>query len=68
MKDEPAGIPISDLVDLRSKMYSYIKENNKNEKTCKGIKKNVIKSEINMKIINKHFLKTNVPQNENYKI
>lgn len=32
MKDEPAGIPISDLVDLRSKMYSYIKENNKNEK------------------------------------
>lgn len=38
------------------------------KKTCKGIKKNVIKSEINMKIINKHFLKTNVPQNENYKI
>ena len=45
-KDEAAGIPISEFVGLRSKMYSYIKENNKCGKTAKGIKKNVIKKDI----------------------
>ena len=45
-KDEAAGMPIKEFVGLRSKMYSYVKENNKNEKTAKGIRKYVIQKEI----------------------
>ena len=45
-KDEAAGIPITEFVGLRSKMYSYMKENQKGGKTAKGIKKSVIKNEI----------------------
>ena len=45
-KDEAAGIPITEFIGLRSKMYSYIKDNNKGEKTAKGIKKNIIKKRI----------------------
>ena len=45
-KDEAAGIPIIEFIGLRSKMYSYIKDNNKGGKTAKGIKKNVIKNNI----------------------
>ena len=42
-KDEAAGMPITVFVGLRSKMYSYIKDNDKGGKTAKGIKKNIIK-------------------------
>ena len=49
-KDEAAGVPICEFVGLRSKMYSYIKDNQKGEKTAKGIKKNIIKN--NLKHIN----------------
>ena len=45
-KDEAAGVPICEFVGLRSKMYSYIKDNQKGGKTAKGIKKNVIKKDI----------------------
>ena len=45
-KDEAAGVPITEFVGLRSKMYSYIKDNQKGEKTAKGIKKNIIKNNI----------------------
>ena len=45
-KDEAAGVPICEFVGLRSKMYSYIKDNQKGGKTAKGIKKNVIKNDI----------------------
>ena len=45
-KDEACGIPITEFVGLRSKMYSYIKDNYKGEKTAKGIKKNIIKNKI----------------------
>ena len=45
-KDEAAGIPITEFVGLRSKMYSYIKDNHKGGKTAKGIKKNTIKNNI----------------------
>ena len=48
-KDEAAGIPISEFVGLRSKMYSYIKDNQKGGKTAKGIKKNIIKKNITHK-------------------
>ena len=45
-KDEAAGVPIVEFIGLRSKMYSYIKDNEKGGKTAKGIKKNVIKNNI----------------------
>ena len=50
-KDEAAGVPICEFVGLRSKMYSYIKEEEgggglKEEKKAKGIKKNIIKNNI----------------------
>ena len=38
-KDEASGIPIVEFIGLRSKTYSYIKDNNKEAKTAKGIKK-----------------------------
>ena len=45
-KDEAAGVPITEFIGLKSKMYSYVKENQKGGKTAKGIKKNVIKNNI----------------------
>ena len=45
-KDEAAGIPIVEFVGLRSKMYSYIKDDKQESRTAKGIKKNVIKQKI----------------------
>ena len=45
-KDEAAGVPITDFVGLKSKMYSYMKDNDKGGKTAKGIKKNIIKKNI----------------------
>lgn len=32
MKDEAAGIPITEFVGLRSEMYSYVKNDNKTTK------------------------------------
>ena len=45
-KDEAASISIVEFVGLKSKMYSYIKNDEKGGKTTKGIKKNVIKNHI----------------------
>ena len=45
-KDEEASTPIVDFVGLKSKMYSYIKNDEKGGKTAEGIKKNVIKNYI----------------------
>ena len=45
-KDEAAGMIIIDFVGLKPKMYSYRTER-KNNKTAKGVKKNVIKKDIN---------------------
>ena len=45
-KDEAAGMPIIEFVGLRSKIYSYIKDNEKGSKTAKGIKKSFIKNNI----------------------
>ena len=39
-KDEACGVPITEFVGLKSKMYSYIKSDEKGGKTAKGIKKN----------------------------
>ena len=46
LKDECAGIPISEVVCLRSKMYSILKADEKNIKKAKGVKKSVIKKQI----------------------
>ena len=45
-KDEACGVPTVEFIDLKSKMYSYIKSDEKGGKTAKGIKKNVIKNNI----------------------
>ena len=37
MKDETAGVPIVEFVGLRSKMYSYVTNDEKGCKTAKGI-------------------------------
>ena len=44
-KDEASGKPIIEFIGLKSKMYSY-KTEDKNNKTAKGVKKNIIKKEI----------------------
>ena len=41
-KDEAAGVPVCEFIGIRSKMYSYMKDNKKGGKTAKGIKKNII--------------------------
>ncbi|CAB3999568.1 Gastrula zinc finger [Paramuricea clavata] len=38
-KDEAEGVPIIEFVGLRSKMYSYVKENGGGGMTAKGVKK-----------------------------
>ena len=45
-KDEACGVPIIEFVGYKSKMYSYIKNDEKGGKTAMGIKKNVIKNDI----------------------
>ena len=45
-KDEAAGVPICEFVGLKSKMYSYVKDNDKGGKTAKGVKKIVIRNNI----------------------
>ena len=45
-KDEAAGIPLTEFVGLRSKMYSYVKDNKQTARTAKGIKKQVIRKNI----------------------
>ena len=46
MKDEVDGVPIREFIGLRSKMYSYEKENGKGGRTAKGVKEYVIKKYI----------------------
>ena len=45
-KDEACGKPITEFVGLKSKMYSYTKDNNQEIKTAKGNKKCVVKKDI----------------------
>ena len=45
-KDEAAAVPILEFVGLKSKMYSYLKDNDQNSKSAKGVKKNIIKKVI----------------------
>ena len=43
-------MPIVEFIGLRSKMYSYVKDNGNNEKNAKGIRKYVIKKNITHEI------------------
>ena len=45
-KDEVAGKQITHFVGLRPKLYSFKIENSGGVKKCKGVKKNVVKKEI----------------------
>jgi hypothetical protein len=47
MKDETAGKPIEEFVGLRAKLYAY-KFGDTEEKKCKGVAKNVIKTKIKL--------------------
>ena len=58
-KDEAVSIVINKFVELWSKMYSYIKDDDKCGKTAKGIKTNAVKNMYNMKIIKTYYLITN---------
>ena len=40
MKDEFSGVKIGEFVDLKSKMYSLIAENDKEVNNAKGVNKN----------------------------
>ena len=46
MKDEAGGIPITEFVGLRSKMYSYTKVDGSGGKTAKGVKKSVVRKDV----------------------
>ena len=46
MHDETAGVPITEFVGLRSKMYSILKDDGREKKTAKGIVKCVIHKEL----------------------
>ena len=45
-KDKACGVLIVEFIGLKSKMYSYIKSDERGGKTAKGIKKNAIKNNI----------------------
>ena len=45
-KDETGGKIIKEFVGLRSKLYSYIMEEGKENKKCKGVKKQVVEENI----------------------
>ena len=45
-KDEASGIPVTEFVGLRSKMYSYTLDNEQSKRTAKGIKKNIIQNNL----------------------
>ena len=45
-KDEVVGKNIKEFIGLRSKLYSFITEEGKENKRCKGVKKNVVEKYI----------------------
>ena len=58
-KDECGGLPMGSFIGLRSKMYSYLMDNGKNNKTCKGVKKDVIKKIYHIATTKMYYLITN---------
>ena len=56
-KDEAASTPVVEFVGLRSKMYGYIKNDEKGGKTAKGIKRILSKIISRMKTKLKNYIK-----------
>ena len=50
MEDELVGLLMKKIVGLRAKTYTYLKENNDEDKKAKGTKTCVIKKPLNLKI------------------
>ena len=48
MKDEAAAMIIDEFVRLRPKLYSFKPFDGKDSKKCKGIKKGVVETELQM--------------------
>ena len=42
MEDETAGVPIEEFIELQSKMYSYLVDENSEHKKAKSANKNVV--------------------------
>ena len=42
MKDETGGVAIKEFVKLKSKIYSYLIDNNSEHKKAKGVNRNVV--------------------------
>ena len=53
-KDEAAGKQITHFIGLRAKLHCY-KIEGEEKKKCKGVKKNVVKKNIDSKIIREHY-------------
>ena len=45
-KDEVSGISLNELIGLKTKIYSYLKDTDECGKTAKGIKKNIKKKDL----------------------
>ena len=50
-KDAACGVLITEFIELRSKMYSYIKDDGKGGKTAKGIKRMLLRTTSSRKTI-----------------
>ena len=46
MKDETKGVPITEFCGLRSKLYSFVQNNDIGCKRAKGVKRNIVKNVI----------------------
>ena len=46
MKDETSGVPINGFVGLKSKMYTFIAEDNHEAKNLKGTNNNFVDNEL----------------------
>ena len=57
MKDEVKGKIISESVELKSKMYSFIVESSEEIKKAKAVNKNVVKSTIHKEFVDALFNK-----------
>ena len=51
-KDEACGIPITEFIGLKSKMYSYVKDYEKGGRTANGIKNNIRHEDCKCTLIN----------------
>lgn len=45
-KDEAGGIPVTEFVGLKPKMYSYLKDSDESSRRAKGIQKSVVKEKL----------------------